>query len=117
MGRSAIPERFISGLEDTEEILELAILVAQAALENKSPDDLWYWPKPDKVTFDASVIAKYGHKHPHTLSKSSKYLASMLSSPPVAGISLFASRTLVVAIGTLFMLRRFRREPYAQLTA
>lgn len=50
VGFSGIPKRFVEGLEDYENILELAKQIADAAIErSKKGDDTWSWDAEAKV--------------------------------------------------------------------
>lgn len=51
IGLSNIPSRFLIGLEDADYFVELAQKVADAALERRDLNDVWYWPKDSQMNF------------------------------------------------------------------
>ena len=49
VGLKGIPQRFLDGLEDHENIVALALQVAQHAIDRADPSDAWRWPKEDEM--------------------------------------------------------------------
>lgn len=125
VGLSGIPDRFVRGLADSKEILALANMVAQVALDgnqNISSTDVWYWPE-SKQSFDAVAIAKEGRKHQNIPAFSSRNrLESALETFPssmatkntllrtrnVAPLLAFAA----LACWTITLFRQRRRSMY-----
>eukprot|EP00439_Symbiodinium_sp_Y106_P034122 s1001_g4.t1 len=49
VGLKGIPQKFVDGLEDHDNIVSLAMQVAQHAIDRSSPSDAWKWPSDENL--------------------------------------------------------------------